>query len=247
MAVVLFFFFSFFHHRSGGTPRISSGAFWVTCPCYGAYILLSEGKTSSFASKTELPYFSQTHRERKEKERGRGGNGRDAFICRLPLKWTVSITTEEHMLYIKLSSEYKSSRERPVSRVLQKDWSQSTECSKGQSRRYVENDIWLVIFKAGITNWVLHLWSGPQYPNIIPPWMSNYGQESTTGWRLVTDKHNSIFRGFCCNNIWNTNVAVAVSLLHNWSICLQLGLVVSTGDSNDGWHHQSVGPVGSPL
>lgn len=38
--------------------------------------------------------------------------GRDAFISRLPLKWTVSITRIEHMLYIILSSEYKSSWKR---------------------------------------------------------------------------------------------------------------------------------------
>lgn len=83
------------------------------------------GETTSFASKRELPYFfSNTQRD---------GNGRDAFICRLPLKWTVSITREEHVLYIIFSSEYKSSwKKTPVSGVLHDDWSQSTECGRVQ-------------------------------------------------------------------------------------------------------------------
>lgn len=76
---------------------------------------------------------------------GRGGNGRDAFICRLPLKWTVSITAEAHMLCIRLSFEYKSSW--PASWVLQEDWSQSTECTQGQSQCYINNDYWFVFLK----------------------------------------------------------------------------------------------------
>lgn len=50
----------------------------------------------------------------EKRERKGVDMGRDAFICRLPWKWTVSITTEEHMLYIILSSEYKSSLEREL-------------------------------------------------------------------------------------------------------------------------------------
>lgn len=69
-----------------------------SCPCYAANIAL-RGKNLSFASKRGLPYFSQTQRKKGE-ARGRDGNGRDAFIYRFALKWTRSITREEHMLYI---------------------------------------------------------------------------------------------------------------------------------------------------
>lgn len=70
----------------------------------------SQRKNLVICIKERTPIFlSNTERkEKRRKERG-GGSGRDAFICRLPLKWTVSITAEEHMLYIILSFEYKSS------------------------------------------------------------------------------------------------------------------------------------------
>lgn len=97
----------FFHCCSGRTSRIPSGALWVTCPCYSAYILVSEEKPQHLHQR-KSPHISLKCTERG-KEMGRGGNGRDAFICRLPLKWTVSITAEEHMLCIRLSFEYKSS------------------------------------------------------------------------------------------------------------------------------------------
>lgn len=71
----------------------------------------SQRKNLVICIKERTPIFlSNTERkEERRKERGRGGSRRDAFICRLPLKWTVSITAEEHMLYIILSFEYKSS------------------------------------------------------------------------------------------------------------------------------------------
>jgi len=67
------------------------------------------GKTSSFASKRELPYFFQTHIYGQEKKRNGSEKGRGAFICRFLLKWTVSLAAEEHVLCIIHSFEYKSS------------------------------------------------------------------------------------------------------------------------------------------
>lgn len=58
----------------------------------------------------------------RNKERGRDGNGRAAFIFRLPLK-TVSFTRQEHVLDIIFSSEYKSSCVlRPSQRLVTLSW-----------------------------------------------------------------------------------------------------------------------------
>lgn len=127
---------SFFHRRSGGTPRIPSGAFWVMSMLRCLHSAL-RGKTTSFASKRAPIFLS--NRERERRREGEKWKWERCFHLQTSFKMdSKHYQGRTYAIYYTLIWIQKQLEERPVSWALHNDWSQSTECSQGQSQRCIK-------------------------------------------------------------------------------------------------------------